>query len=93
MNVSDEIMRYEIAKLDLRDGDVLVVRTDMHISTAQAQNLKTHMQKFVGTDNEVLVLGHGVELEVLRKQPSTLTPEQLQQVREDFEQRFKEPRK
>lgn len=66
-----EVVRVEIAKLELRAGDTLVVKSDREITREQAQNMRTHMQRFVGEDVEVLVLGAGMSIEVLRKEAPT----------------------
>lgn len=60
----------EIAKLDLRDGDTLVVKPDRVITGEQARTLGKQVEDALGSslkDISVMVLAGGVSLAVLRK--------------------------
>jgi hypothetical protein len=66
-------MRYEIAKLELRDGDTVVVKTDLHLTMDQAKALGDRVKEFTPNGIKVLVLASGVTLEILRKQSDAKT--------------------
>ena len=66
--------QYESVRiLRLQPGDVLVVRLDADITRQQAHDIRQELKpKF--PDNEVLVLGRGVDVEIFRaEEPPTHT--------------------
>lgn len=62
----DEVMRFEIAKLELRKGDTLVVKTEQHLSMVQATTLRDRVQACIAEGIPVMVLAGGLSVEVLR---------------------------
>jgi hypothetical protein len=64
--MTDEVTRFEIAKLELREGDKLVVRTELILSKEQVAYITERLQPFV-PDNEIIVLTAGLTLDVLRR--------------------------
>ena len=59
--------RFEIAKLQLAAGDVLVVRPSERVSTEVARHIREDVGAMVPTGVSVLVINPGVELSVLTK--------------------------
>lgn len=66
MNKSNRVIRYEIAKLDLVEGDTLVISTDMILSVDQVVLLKNSIAPYVPQGVKVMVLTSGMKLSVLR---------------------------
>jgi len=60
-----DITGFEIAKLQMRAGDTLVVRTDQHLSKEQTQYITNFVEPYVPEGCKVLVLGGGLQLIVL----------------------------
>jgi hypothetical protein len=59
-----KVNRFEIAKLDLHDGDIVVLRTDMMLTQEQLQYLRDRYRaEFPGI--KVVVLSAGLEIGVL----------------------------
>ena len=65
-DMPNEITRFEIAKLELTPGDIVLIKTDMVLSREQAERLQKMVDDMVPRDVKVLVLSAGVTLEVLR---------------------------
>lgn len=65
--MTEEVTRFEIAKLELRAGDKLVVRSEMHLSREQMAHIHDSVKCHLPDDVEVIVLGSGLTVEVLRK--------------------------
>ena len=61
-------------KLDIRDGDVIVLKTDVKLTPKQTAVLKDQWLKlYSGLKNaEVIVLEDGMDIGVLRKEPPVL---------------------
>jgi len=66
--MTDEITRFEIAKLELRPGDKIVIRTELMLTKEQVVYIRERFQPFV-PDNEIIVLTAGMTMEVLRPEP------------------------
>lgn len=47
-------------------GDVVVVKTPMHISFAQMMNIQEHVTNIMPHGNKVLVLSHGMDIGTMR---------------------------
>jgi hypothetical protein len=60
-----DITRFEIAKLELRHGDTLVVRTEQHLSKEQTAYIEAFVTPHIPDGCKVLVLGGGLQLVVL----------------------------
>ena len=62
-------MQFEIAKLTLKPGDVLVIRTPVTPTKIQATHIKDWLRELLSRaghpNTEVLVIGNAVELEIL----------------------------
>ena len=63
--MDDTVTRFEIAKLDLREGDKLVVKTDMILNKIQVDYIKELWLRLVPS-HEVIVLTGGMTVEILR---------------------------
>jgi hypothetical protein len=63
--MTDDITRFEIAKLQLRPGDTLVVRTDEILSKDQCDYIERFIKPLIPDGCKVLVLGGGLQLDVL----------------------------
>ena len=58
------VTKFEIAKLELHDGDMVVLRTDMILNQAQLESLRDRAsQQFPGI--KVVILSAGLSLAVL----------------------------
>jgi hypothetical protein len=69
--MTEDVIRFEIAKLELQSGDTLVVRTELVLSLEQV----TIIGPYVPEGTKIMVLqayirSNGMSLEVLREQPS-----------------------
>ena len=64
--MTDEVTRFEIAKLELREGDKLVVKTELFLTKDQVKYIEESFKRYV-PDNEVVVVSAGMTLEVLRR--------------------------
>ncbi len=58
---------FEIGKLQLRDGDVLVVKTDRPLSTDATDRVRKHLKGLLPRDVTIMIIDRGVELSVLTK--------------------------
>jgi uncharacterized protein (AIM24 family) len=58
--------RFEIAKLELRQGDRLVVKCDALLSTEQTRRIEDHFRELVPKGTGIIVLGAGQSLSVLQ---------------------------
>jgi hypothetical protein len=65
--MTDDVTRFEIAKLELREGDSLVVKSDLHLSLEQRKYIEQSLRRFVPDHVKVIVLDSGLTLEVLRQ--------------------------
>ncbi|WP_338821674.1 hypothetical protein [Bradyrhizobium septentrionale] len=63
-----ETTRFEIAKLELREGDRLVVKCDQVLSREQARWIEDHFRKLIPESVGLIVLGAGMTLDVLRRE-------------------------
>jgi len=57
--------KFEIAKLELREGDILVLRTDLILTREQAESLKARINDEI-SGVKVMVLTGGLSLAVLQ---------------------------
>lgn len=65
--VMDDIEFIEhISKLELKDGDILVLRSKDYLTNEQISNLKKYIRHIDNTIN-ILVIDGGMEIGVLRK--------------------------
>lgn len=64
---SADQLEYRIAKLQLRPGDVLVVKVDHTISAEIGGRIREHFERTVGPDRKVLILDNSIDLSVLTK--------------------------
>ena len=80
------ITKFEIAKLELHDGDVLVLRTDLMLSRDQIREFHARADEEFSRhfpDVKVVVLGSGISLAVLqdkrqpKRRPKTKNLKQL----------------
>jgi hypothetical protein len=58
---------FEIGKLQLKDGDVLVVKTDRPMSHDAAERTRKHLKGLLPRDVAIMIIDRGVELSVLTK--------------------------
>lgn len=58
---------FQIAKLTLAPGDVLVIRSDRPLDREQVMRINEHMRKLVPHDNKVMVIDKTFELSVLTR--------------------------
>jgi len=65
--MTTEVFRFEIARLELQDGDTLVVKHDQVLSKEQSTYIRNMVEPCVPEGVKVLVLTGGLGLEVLRK--------------------------
>lgn len=65
--MKEEITRFEIAKLKLQPGDILVAKTELILSMDQVQYIHDKFKIYV-PNNEVLVLSADMTIEVLKKE-------------------------
>lgn len=60
-----QIAKFEVAKLDLRDGDIVVLRTELTLTPSVARELQERAEAhFKGAP--VVVLSHGMSLAVVQ---------------------------
>lgn len=61
-----QLGKFEIAKLELRPGDTLVLRTELHLTREQVEQLRSSAERqFPGV--KVAILTSGLSLAVLSK--------------------------
>ena len=58
---------FEIGKLQLREGDVLVVRTDRPMSHQATETTRKHLRDLLPRGVTIMIIDKGVELSVLTK--------------------------
>ena len=58
-------------KLSVDKDDVVVVKTQMHISFAQMVNIQEHVTSLMPHSNKVLVLSHGMDIGIVNKVDSS----------------------
>ncbi len=58
---------FEIGKLQLHDGDVLVVKTDRPLSIDATDRVRKHLKGLLPRDVTIMIIDRGVELSVLTK--------------------------
>lgn len=66
---------FKIAKLELQPGDSLVVKCDIVLSGDQVAHIRENFKRYVPADCEVIVLGGGLSLEVLKQKPGNYIPQ------------------
>lgn len=67
--MTDEVIRFEIAKLELHEGDSLVVKVDEVLTLEQTIYVREKFKSYLPDEGyQVIVLGRGMSLEVLCKQ-------------------------
>lgn len=64
MSKSIEDIEFKIGRLELRDGDILVVKVAQPITRETAQRMRDHLERHTG-GHQVLVLDGTAELSVL----------------------------
>lgn len=58
-----------IALMSLKDGDVLVIKSERHLSSEDAERMRKQFQQVTQLNTtKCVVLGGGLDIEVLRKQ-------------------------
>jgi hypothetical protein len=62
-----DVPEFQIAKLDVRAGDRVVLKTDHMLSKEQTDYIREAVQRQLPADVVVVVLGGGLSLDVLRK--------------------------
>lgn len=63
--MSETIELESIRRLDIKPGETLVVRFDQHITDQFAKDAKERIRPNLPDDVKLLVLGPGIELEVV----------------------------
>ncbi len=58
---------FEIGKLQLQDGDILVVKTDRPMSIEATERARKHLKGLLPRDVTIMIIDRGVELSVLTK--------------------------
>lgn len=58
---------FEIGKLQLKDGDVLIVKTERPMSNDVTERVRKHLKGLLPRDVTVMIIDRGVELSVLTK--------------------------
>jgi hypothetical protein len=64
--MSEDDVAYRIGKLELRRGDVLVIKVASEITAEHASRMRDEFKKHVGAE-KMIVLGPGIDLAVLTK--------------------------
>jgi len=65
--MTDEVTRFEIAKLELAPGDILVVKTELILSKEQTAYIETMFKQHIPESCSVMVVGGGLDIGVLKK--------------------------
>lgn len=70
------IVPLQIAKLELRPGDILVVKmpADTRVTQTHVKKLSEDLQRFVGKSVKIMILDANSELTVVRRQDIALSP-------------------
>jgi hypothetical protein len=58
---------FEIGKLQLKDGDVLVVKTDRPMSHDATERARKHLKSLLPRDVTIMIIDQGVDLSVLTR--------------------------
>lgn len=58
---------FEIGKLQMKNGDVLVVKTQRPMSNEVTERVRKHLKGLLPRDVTVMIIDSGVELSVLTK--------------------------
>jgi hypothetical protein len=58
---------FEIGKLQLQNGDVLVVKTDRPMSQDVTERVRKHLKSLLPQGITIMIIDRGVELSVLTK--------------------------
>jgi hypothetical protein len=58
---------FKVAHLKINPGDVLAVKVDAHLTNEQIDHLESYYKARLPEDVNVLVLGRGMDLKVMRK--------------------------
>lgn len=61
------IRAFEIGKLQLKDGDVLVVKTDRPMSHDATERVRKHLKSLLPRDVTIMIIDQGVDLSVLTR--------------------------
>jgi hypothetical protein len=64
----DQLLQYRIAKLELRPGDILVLKVLRHVSAEEAARIAERFQQFVGIQCRVVVIDEVIDLSVVRRE-------------------------
>jgi hypothetical protein len=59
------VTKFEIAKLELHKGDILVLRTDFMLTQAQVKELSRRARPTLPKGIKLMILSHGLSLAVL----------------------------
>lgn len=62
----DENIKFEIAKLDLRPNDILVVKLGDVISMDEATHLRDEMSAWLPSSNKIIILSDGADISIIR---------------------------
>ena len=65
--VSLDEVAFEVSKLSLRKGDILVLKPDYILKAEYYEQLRERMQPFLPDGVKLLLLGHGLSLTKQRK--------------------------
>lgn len=65
--VEDLIVRSEVKRIDLRDGDILAVYVPRDISNAEASRMEGRLKEITGLNIKVFVLPPGFDVSVIRE--------------------------
>jgi hypothetical protein len=68
-----EYLDYKVGKLELREGDILVVKTNLMLDKEQSRYLRERVEEMIGEKMRAMgvtiaIFSHGTELAVLRKE-------------------------
>lgn len=58
----------ELQKLELKPGEILVLKVDAHLSDEIAKHIRKSIAEHFGIDRKVIVLSKGMTLEVLSEE-------------------------
>lgn len=60
-------VEFKIAKLDLGEGDILVMRTKVAVTSVIAAQIKAQTERILGGKNKVMVVPPDIDLSVISK--------------------------
>lgn len=58
-------LEYQIARLALKSGDVLVVKVDHTLNAEIGGRIREHFETVLGNKNKVLIIDNSIDLSVL----------------------------